>query len=107
MSVQSVQSFREKIKEDPELQQLILSSVQTHKFVDAVALGRKYGFEFSQADVSEVINQDSLELSEFELEVVSAGGVASYQNVADQGGCNSLVSPLNPPNVNPATNVGP
>lgn len=105
MSVQNVLTFRQKVKDDPDLQRQILGSVQTHKSIDAVALGSKYGFEFSQADIHEVLNQDSLELSEFELEVVSAGGVASYQNVA--GGCESLVTPPNSlPNLNPPTNVG-
>jgi len=88
------------VNSDPDLQQQIRDSVRTQNFVDTVALGRKCGFEFSQDDVYAVIKQDTLELSDFELEVV-AGGVTPSA-VMDQGGCERIVSP---PNINLQTNV--
>ena len=41
-----------------------------------VKLGAEHGFQFSEADVISVFSNDNEELSDFELELVSAGTLA-------------------------------
>ena len=92
MSVQAALAFRRKVNDDPTLQRKVRDAVKAQGFVDAVALGKAHGFEFTQAEVSQISKDDNLELTEFELEMVSGGTTLIASNV-DQGGCEKIVTP--------------
>ncbi|MGQ0655181.1 MAG: Nif11-like leader peptide family RiPP precursor [Betaproteobacteria bacterium] len=77
MSLQSLQSFRQQANGNPELEAAVrgcLSGPQGALDLGALAaLGKRHGFDFSADDVRAAMATSEEELSDFELEVVSAG----------------------------------
>lgn len=82
MSMQALQSFREKVGIDTQLQaaaQACLSGRGGALDFEAVAaLGKQHGYDISASDVKAAISGDGVgllydELSDLELELVSAG----------------------------------
>lgn len=76
MSLQTAQAFREHVSADPALQAAIRQCLSPAGVFDPaaiVAVGQRNGFQFSTADVDAVLTGDDTELSDFELELVSAG----------------------------------
>lgn len=53
-----------------------MAAMSSDKLGDALAKGRKLGLEFTEAEIQQRI--DDAELSEFELEFVSAGFVVDF-----------------------------
>jgi predicted ribosomally synthesized peptide with nif11-like leader len=78
MSLQSLQSFRQQVNGNAELEDAVrgcLTGPGGALDLDAlVVLGRRNGFDFSAAEVREAMAVADDELSDLELEVVSAGG---------------------------------
>jgi predicted ribosomally synthesized peptide with nif11-like leader len=92
MSLQSLQSFREKVNGNPDLEAAIkgcLTGPSGAVDADAVsAIGKRNGFDFSAEDVRGAMSGAGIgamndELSDFELEVVSAGNPI---NCSDESG---------------------
>lgn len=79
MSLQAAQEFRSKVNESPLLQDSVRAAFAQQSAEQVVALGREHGHEFTTEDVVELwdaVNETG-ELSDFELELVSAGGAPS------------------------------
>ncbi|MGQ0655184.1 MAG: Nif11-like leader peptide family RiPP precursor [Betaproteobacteria bacterium] len=78
MSLQSLQSFRKQVNGNAELESAVrgcLTGPQGALDLDALAvLGKRSGFDFSAEDVRAAMAATNDELSDLELEVVSAGG---------------------------------
>jgi predicted ribosomally synthesized peptide with nif11-like leader len=75
MSVEAVETFRKEINGSPELQAALRACVVRNGEIDpetVVGLGHENGFDFTAAELEAVLGGD--ELSDFELELVAAGG---------------------------------
>lgn len=78
MSKEAVLAFRDKMTEDEELQELIQTGLQDGN-LNLVLMGKTHGFDFTAAELDDVWNSlqgGEGELTDFELEVVSGGGVS-------------------------------
>jgi len=76
MTIESVNEFREKIKNNSELEAVVRGLFGSDGMLDlpaAVKLGEQHGFTFSESDIDAAFANDNDELSDFELEMVSAG----------------------------------
>ncbi|MGQ0655180.1 MAG: Nif11-like leader peptide family natural product precursor [Betaproteobacteria bacterium] len=77
MSEQSLQSFREKLNGNAQLEADVrgcLTGPAGGLNIDALAaLGQRHGFDFTADEVRTAMAAANDELSDFELEVVSAG----------------------------------
>jgi len=71
MSLASLDQFRNALTADPALQQACLDAFNAGRHEDVLAIGKQLGFEFSAEEVKQRF--DDAELSDFELELVSAG----------------------------------
>jgi len=74
MSLAAVEAFRKQINTDDELKQKATVALNS-SLADVVALGAEYGHSFTEAEANEFlagVTQDG-ELSDYELELVSAG----------------------------------
>ncbi|MBV8190627.1 MAG: Nif11-like leader peptide family RiPP precursor [Alphaproteobacteria bacterium] len=74
MSIEAVETFREKINVSQELQAELRACVVRNGAIDPatiVGLGRENGFDFTTAELESVLGGG--ELSDFELELVAAG----------------------------------
>jgi len=80
MSIQSVNEFRNKVKGNAELENELRGLVGTDGALDmpaAIKLGEQHGYTISADDIVAVFANDDEELSDFELEMVSAGASVS------------------------------
>ena len=84
MATANLIQFRRKVDGDQTLQGELRKNGVTANAAGVVALGKKYGFEFTEGEVRELFN--SVELSEFELEMV-AGGANSNTHAIDKKEC--------------------
>jgi predicted ribosomally synthesized peptide with nif11-like leader len=93
MSMQSLQSFREKVNINPDLEAAIKTCLNGPDGVldaDAVvALGRQQGFDFSQEELLSAMRGTggeglSEELSDLELELVSGGNPVNCNDGAQR-----------------------
>lgn len=76
MSKDSAIAYREYVKAHPELEAEMRDILAKIGVVDNVEFAKKYGFEFTETEAYEAwdaVTEDG-ELSDFELEMVSAGG---------------------------------
>lgn len=76
MTIESLNQFREKLSADTELQEAMRGLLGSDGMLDlaaAVALGEQHGFQFTAEDITSAASNDNDELSDFELEMVSAG----------------------------------
>lgn len=73
MSITALDQFRAKLATDVALQKACMDSMSAGKQDEVIALGRSLGFEFSAEDVQQ--RMADAELSEIELELVSAGAI--------------------------------
>jgi len=76
MSIESVNEFRDKVKNSPELETVLRELFFSDGRLDlpgAVKLGEQHGFSFSEDEIVALFANDNDELSDFELEMVSAG----------------------------------
>lgn len=79
MTVEAMQAFRELAGRDEAVETTVRGAVGPDGNADlasVVKLGAEHGFQFSEADVISVFSNDNEELSDFELELVSAGTLA-------------------------------
>ncbi|MGQ0655183.1 MAG: Nif11-like leader peptide family RiPP precursor [Betaproteobacteria bacterium] len=80
MSAQSLQAFREKVNGNAGLETDVrgcLTGPQGALDLDAlVSVGKLHGFDFTADDIRTAMAATNDELSDLELEVVSAGGTA-------------------------------
>jgi predicted ribosomally synthesized peptide with nif11-like leader len=77
MSIEAVETFREKIDTSPELQGALRARVSRNGLIDPetiVGLARDNGFVFTSAELEKAF-ADKDELSDIELELVSAAGL--------------------------------
>ena len=74
MNKSNVSAFRAKVNDSEELQATIRDQARAGT-LNLVALGKEHGFDFTQDEVRELVEQleGEGELSEFELELVSGG----------------------------------
>lgn len=76
-NVADLTAFRQMLEQDEGLQ----SRVQEATNITAVALlAKDCGFSFSEQDVIDFVGSDDVELTDFELELVSAGFVMDIKN---------------------------
>ena len=76
MSIGAVNEFREKIGADNAIEAAVRGMLGEDGVIDlagVVALGKQHGYAFTENDIVTVFDSDDTELSEFELEMVSAG----------------------------------
>jgi len=73
MSLTALDQFGNALTADATLQQACLGAFSADRHKEVLALGKQLGFEFSADDVKQCLND--AELSDFELELVSAGMV--------------------------------
>lgn len=81
MSLESALAFRDRINNDQELQRLLAHEQSTYlstgeQQLDLLKLAHESGFEFTKEELFEACARIEAggELSDFELELVSAGG---------------------------------
>ncbi len=76
MSLESARAFREHVSTNTELQNFLRNNPDA----DMLALGKEHGFDFTWEDGKLLQSQrDNYELSDFELEWVSAGTVCEVK----------------------------
>jgi len=74
MSIESVLAFRGRVAGNPELEAKVRTCIETGQgFAGLTALGAEHGFRFTEGEISAAFVNDDSELSDFELEMVSAG----------------------------------
>lgn len=76
MSIEAAQEFRNLVKKTPNLEQEIsrlLDEDGLLKVQDTIKLGAQYGYAFGEADIVAIFANDNEELTDFELEMISAG----------------------------------
>jgi len=76
MTIKAANEFRQTVNGNPELEEALRGLMGDDGLLnlsEAAKLGAKYGYEFSEADVEALYSNDNDELSDFELEMVSAG----------------------------------
>jgi len=76
MTIETVNQFRDKVKNSPELETVLRGLLDSDGRLDlpgAVKLGEQHGFSFSEDEIVALFANDNEELSDFELEMVSAG----------------------------------
>ena len=78
MSIEALEQFRAKLATDAVLQKACLAAMSSGKQADVLAEGRKLGLEFTEAEIQQTMGD--AELSEFELELVSAGSAVDCGN---------------------------
>ncbi len=79
MTVEAMRAFRKLAGRDEAVETAVRGAVGPDGNADlagVVKLGAEHGFQFSEADVISVFSNDNEELSDFELELVSAGTLA-------------------------------
>ncbi len=79
MSVEAMRAFRKLAGRDEAVETAVRGAVGPDGNADlagVVKLGAEHGFQFSETDVISVFSNDNEELSDFELELVSAGTLA-------------------------------
>lgn len=77
MSKEAVRLFRDKIGQDEQLQSILRVAFETmDDQLNLVDLAREYGFEFTEEEGLAALQEarEGGELSDFELELVTAGG---------------------------------
>lgn len=82
MTTSNMTSFREKVTADPAIQLEVRKLMETAGSPDLaclVELGAQHGCQFSEQEVSDLFANDNDELSDFELEMVSAGTMVDCQ----------------------------
>ena len=74
MSRQAIESFRQRMNSDPEVMEKAKIALNTN-IPAVVALGAEYGYSFTEAEAEEALVEYMTdgELSDSELELVSAG----------------------------------
>jgi len=80
MTHEAATEFRAIVNQDPALEQTLrglLDGDGLLKLPEVVKLGEQHGFSFSEDDIIAVFANDNDELSDFELEMVSAGNTMS------------------------------
>jgi len=78
MSIEAVKKFRTTVNENPSLQETMLKLTDGEGNLllpEIIKLGAQHGFEITEADIEALYSNDNDELSDFELEMVSAGVV--------------------------------
>jgi predicted ribosomally synthesized peptide with nif11-like leader len=75
MSLESARAFRQAVSESPELQERV-RDILSQKVWNLLALAREYGYDITPDEGDAVFREEIVEgeLSDFELEMVSAGG---------------------------------
>jgi len=76
MTLKAATDFREIVNQDPALAETLRGLLDGNGLLnlpEAVKLGAQHGFEYSEADIQALFSNDNDELSDFELEMVSAG----------------------------------
>ena len=66
---QELDRFRTRLNDDPALQQRIRAGE------NPVEVAQQLGFDVSRADFARAVQDDQIELTEFELEMVSGGQI--------------------------------
>jgi len=75
MSTQAAVDFLEKASSDAAIAELIRGSSKEEKMASAVSAGREFGYEFTVEEIQGIIQSNSGELDESELDLVSGGGI--------------------------------
>ncbi len=76
MTTSNITEFREKVAADPAIQlevRKLMGVAGSPDLAGLVELGTKNGCQFSEQEVSDLFANDNDELSDFEMEMVSAG----------------------------------
>ena len=73
MSVQSLESFRRQVNDSEQLQAAIRACGSDVEGM--VAIGKRHGHEFTATEIVSSFSTETAELTDFELELVSAGAV--------------------------------
>ena len=71
MSMQSLQAFRSKVDGSEQLQAAVRACALDLGAI--AALGKKHGYEFTSDEIQSTFSVTGCELTDFELEMVSAG----------------------------------
>jgi predicted ribosomally synthesized peptide with nif11-like leader len=71
MSTQALQAFRGEVSNSEQLQAAVRACAMDLGAI--AALGRKHGFDFTSDEIQSTFSASGGELSDFELEMVSAG----------------------------------
>tara|TARA_R110002110_G_scaffold261322_6_gene477138 strand:- start:7952 stop:8212 length:261 start_codon:yes stop_codon:yes gene_type:complete len=77
MTIEALQSFREVVRNDAVIEAQMRETLGSGGEIDlsrAVQLGAQHGHRFSEQEVVELFASENDELSDFELELVAAGG---------------------------------
>ena len=74
MSRQAIENFRQRMNSDPEVMEKARAALNT-TIPAVVAVGSEYGYSFTEAEAEEALIEytKNAELSDSELELVSAG----------------------------------
>jgi len=76
MTIEAAIEFRAMVNETPALQSAVWDLMGSDGLLDlpeTVKLGQQHGYVFGEKDIESLIANDNDELSDFELEMVSAG----------------------------------
>jgi len=76
MTLKAANEFRAIVSGDPALEGTLRGLLDENGLLnlpETVKLGAKHGCQFSEADIEALFSNDNDELSDFELEMVSAG----------------------------------
>lgn len=76
MTIEAATEFRAMVNETPALQLIVRGLVNKDGLIeveDAIKLGLKHGYVIDEQDIIALTTNDNDELSDFELEMVSAG----------------------------------
>lgn len=87
MTIEAATEFRAMINETPALQSAIRDLMGDDGLLDLTGtkkLGQQHGYEFDEDEIESLIANDNDALSDFELEMVSAG-IPINCNSASQG----------------------
>ena len=84
MTIEAANEFRQAVKDNVELEGKIRTLFNEEGLLDLSAtasLGLKHGYIFNEGDVEAIFANDNDDLSDFELEMVSAGVPIRCANV--------------------------
>lgn len=76
MTMKAANDFRQAVRDNAELENKVRTLFTEDGLLDlsaTVRLGAQHGYVFNEADIEDVFANDNDDLSDFELEMISAG----------------------------------